>query len=283
MAKGKRAKVNISSAVKRNAKSVSVDSLQVQGVKKINVIGLSKINKLISDAVDKTLEKYQQDWSDEQAQEIKRGAQAEFMDLLELHQKTKDEKAQIEAQKDLLDEEVQKLRDMIATGASALEEERQREFDRTSFTMSQEGLDELQKKIKRIVSGVIDDERRIRVAEEGPGCLPDLKKFEAALHDIVGGVLERERTLAAEREKAASSENVQLLERRLAKLQQSLDKSEDALRKMAKMKNIDEGTASIYGDIQGLSLEEAQYERKKEMLKFIFEDNLKLQKEKAAS
>ena len=69
---------------------------------------------------------------------------------------------------------------------------------------------------------------------------------------------------------------IENLERRVHKLSTSLGLTEKELKKVAAMKNIDLGVASIYGSIQGLSVEEDNYEQKKEMLKNIFEANLAL-------
>ena len=68
-----------------------------------------------------------------------------------------------------------------------------------------------------------------------------------------------------------------LLERRIDKLNKALADTEGALRRLAQMKAIDGGIASIYDSVQGLSLDEANYERKKELLAVVFLENLTIQ------
>ena len=67
------------------------------------------------------------------------------------------------------------------------------------------------------------------------------------------------------------------LERRVAKLTKSLDTTEAELKRVAAMKNIDTGVASIYRTVQGLSGDDDDFEQKSAMLANIFEANLALQ------
>lgn len=92
-------------------------------------------------------------------------------------------------------------------------------------------------------------------------------------------------TLAEEAVQAARSESpsgreekVDLLERRVAKLKDLLDTTEAELVRIARMKGVETGVASIYRSVQGLSLGENNYGRKKEMLTLLFEANVELRK-----
>jgi len=75
---------------------------------------------------------------------------------------------------------------------------------------------------------------------------------------------------------ADKARQIELLERRIAKLTDLLGITEEELKRVAAMKGIDLGLASIYRTVQGLSLEAAQYERKREMMRTIFETNFHL-------
>jgi len=94
--------------------------------------------------------------------------------------------------------------------------------------------------------------------------------------------------LAAWRETSAagrmidSQKQISQLERRVAKLTESLGLTEAELKRIAKLKNIDLGVASLYRTVQGLSVEEAGAEQKKEMLKNIFDANMTLRGQLAA-
>jgi len=81
---------------------------------------------------------------------------------------------------------------------------------------------------------------------------------------------------------AASGEDrlnqIELLERRITKLTHILGITEEELRRVAALKGIDLGVASIYREVQGLSAEAENAERKREMMKTIFEANFALKK-----
>lgn len=66
------------------------------------------------------------------------------------------------------------------------------------------------------------------------------------------------------------------LERRIAKLTHILGVTEDELRRVAAMKGIDLGIASIYSTVQGLATDVQNYEKRREMMKVIFEANFEL-------
>jgi hypothetical protein len=72
---------------------------------------------------------------------------------------------------------------------------------------------------------------------------------------------------------------IEQLERRVNKLTSSLGRTEEELKRVAAMKDIDVGVASIYRTVQGLSSADDQFEAKKEMLKNIFEANVALRAE----
>jgi hypothetical protein len=75
---------------------------------------------------------------------------------------------------------------------------------------------------------------------------------------------------------SAHLRQIDLLERRIAKLTAQLAEAESALQKIAKMKGIDLGIASIYRTVQGLSEEEDAFALKQELMQKIFEANYEL-------
>ncbi len=77
----------------------------------------------------------------------------------------------------------------------------------------------------------------------------------------------------------AHDERIEMLERRIAKLNKSLESAEKLIQKLYKVKEIDPGIASLYRGVQGLELNEEDFELKKEMLKGIFEANVTLRKD----
>lgn len=71
---------------------------------------------------------------------------------------------------------------------------------------------------------------------------------------------------------------IDLMERRIHKLTATLDRTEKALQHVIHTRQLDEaGIASIYREVQGLSVLDEQLQAKREMLKAIFDANVELQ------
>ena len=89
--------------------------------------------------------------------------------------------------------------------------------------------------------------------------------------------------LAQERQQAYATEDsaerqayIDKLERRISKLNDQLGLTEEELRRVMLMKNIDPGLSSIYRTVQGLDSGAANADVKKEMMKQIFEANVEM-------
>ncbi|MEM7308058.1 MAG: hypothetical protein AAF682_15370 [Planctomycetota bacterium] len=90
----------------------------------------------------------------------------------------------------------------------------------------------------------------------------------------------RDGTLA--QELAESRRLVDNLERRVVKLSDLLDVTESELKRVASMKNVDTGIASIYRSVQGIGSDDENADVKRELMKSIFEANLALQGRQAS-
>jgi predicted nucleic acid-binding Zn-ribbon protein len=94
--------------------------------------------------------------------------------------------------------------------------------------------------------------------------------------------LQAERDKVIEAQMAEHRKEVEKFERRISKLNESLELTEEELQRIAKAKGIEHGVASIYRTVQGLSGDENNLEARMEMMSSIFEANLALQKGTAA-
>ena len=74
---------------------------------------------------------------------------------------------------------------------------------------------------------------------------------------------------------------VDVLERRVAKLNASLDATEKALKLMASKKDVDPGIASLFRTVQGLAVDAPLFEQKQMILESIFLANVELQAQHA--
>lgn len=86
------------------------------------------------------------------------------------------------------------------------------------------------------------------------------------------------RELAIEQALAAERGKADLLERRVAKMRSELATMERAMAALERRAALDDGVASVYKDVQGLSDVEPEREVKKALMHQIFEANLALQR-----
>ncbi len=122
-------------------------------------------------------------------------------------------------------------------------------------------------------------------AEQREPTLPQLR-FDALDKDTIATAIAKIADAKATDAKARASgaevseaqRTIDMLERRISKLTHALGVTEEELQRIAAMKGVDLGVASIYRNVQGLSDESADKERKKEMMKTIFQANFELKK-----
>lgn len=128
-------------------------------------------------------------------------------------------------------------------------------------------LEEIGKQLERMLSNKVE-----AIFESMGQALPDFGGRRQEVLALAVKKMEAEhRNLQEEH-----SKQVELLERRLAKLSDTLETTEGELQRAALRANIDSGVASVYRTVQGLSDVEDDSELKQEMMVKIFEANLEL-------
>jgi hypothetical protein len=100
--------------------------------------------------------------------------------------------------------------------------------------------------------------------------------------ELVMNVVTGERQAAEEARRALKDREVDNLQRRIKKLNDSLAQTEQRLQQVAAMKSVDGGISSVYREVQGVDLGDQQAGKKKELMAEIFKANLKLQKKPGA-
>lgn len=130
-------------------------------------------------------------------------------------------------------------------------------------------------------TGQVEDEQlATRIAEIFAS--GDESTIREKITELALGSMQGQRDKSIDAQMSEHREQVDSFERRIAKLTNSLELTEEELKKMAKAKNIDLGVGSIYRSVQGLSGDDNDYETKKELMSSIFAANLELQKGKPA-
>lgn len=119
--------------------------------------------------------------------------------------------------------------------------------------------------------GVLLEDRLLRLG----GALA----LRADLRERLIGLALQRLTSASEVPTASGEElrSLDVLQRRTAKLERSLQEARSALAYVSGMQHVDAGIASIYRAVQGLSLEDPQRDSKRAALESLFHANLTLQ------
>lgn len=106
---------------------------------------------------------------------------------------------------------------------------------------------------------------------------PELEALREAVTQAALQGVHGERAKALQTKLGEHDSEVDNYKRRISKLTESLSRTEAEIARLAGMKDVETGVASIYRTVQGLSHEDENAESKKEMMMAIFEANLSLQ------
>lgn len=245
-------------AVRKLALNTSVDQLKKSGVKKVNVLGIDRIVSLIDEAVNRSLRHHL--IASERAEVID-ATKEEFLKLLKSNKDLERSREELAREKDQAAAEADVLRRELQSLSSKLEErlERAEAEQRARY----EGEDqEIGQAISVLFDELGDDQ-------------PDMRRQVEAL---VRGLVNREREAARREIESARSREFDNMQRRIRKLQHSLDVTEKKLTEVSKMKDVEHGIASLYREVQGLSSDAGGYEKKKGLMDDIFKANLALQR-----
>lgn len=117
-------------------------------------------------------------------------------------------------------------------------------------------------------------DRELFQKNDGGEWIPHLESLEREVREVLT-------KLVAEAKAAAGAEGggekVEFLEKRIGKLNEALAVAEANLAKLARLKGIDPGIASLVDGIEGLNSDDPNFARKSELLTQVFNENLELQ------
>ncbi len=250
---------NLRDVVMKLAYSTSVDQLKKQGVRKVNVLGMDRIALLIQEAVKRSL-RYKLLALDRD--EIAHATKEEFLRLLKSNEDLEKQHDELRALKEQAEAQVDQLRRELAEQQKLLDQ--RLASAATDQARRYEGEDrDIASQITDLVQGLRDSGQ----TEEVP----------ARLLELVMGFIRDERRQTIEAREAVRDREVDLLRRRIEKLNDSLAETEHRLSEVSAIKNLDTGISSRYREVQGLDSHDEEFEAKNELMTSIFEANLRLQ------
>lgn len=248
-------------AVRDMAYRTSIDQLKKRGVTQVNMVSMDRIVALIDEAVHRAVRHH---LIGSERERVIDATKEEFLRLMRSNEALENEANELRKLQQRAQDELDMLR---------------RELGQAQQTLSAKLADAAFPAQARIEGENAALAQRFReafaVVKAGGGSVDQLAEAALALL-LEFADKERKATIAAT--EAARDREIDLLQRRIAKLTTSLEESEKRMAQLAALKNIDPGISSIYRDVQGLDASDALYERKSALMADIFKANLALQK-----
>lgn len=254
---------SLKQAVRQMAFRTSVDDLKKKGVHQVNVLGIDRIIQLIDEAVHRSLKSRLVGLEREAVADA---TKSEFLRLLRSKEDLEREKSELERLKERAEDEVDVLRRELEQQQQALQ-----------LRLDEGGL-QLHTRYEGENAAIAAKINEVLKAAVSGGAGKSLSSLQEAVFALVMDVVTDERKSAEAARAALRDREVEVLQRRITKLNESLQHTEQRFREVAAMKSIDDGISSVYREVQGLRSDDAGSKRKKDLMAEIFKANLKLQK-----
>jgi exonuclease VII large subunit len=244
---------------------VSVDKLKKDGVRSVTVLDWSRIDQLIAKAVDEALKKRGVELPPDALASVNQQAREAFARLLEQRDQWRDSAQTLEQQKNELEANLNRLVTELDTARSQLDREKTHRVTDADVAVSRARMDSFALRLK---DGLVD------LFKGSPaGASPELARAAAELAEHL---LADEKARALADAKRDQDARIDLLERRIAKLNGMLENSDRLVERLKAAKTIDPGIESEFREVQGLSVADSNAGAKRGLLEQIFKLNVEL-------
>jgi hypothetical protein len=247
----------LSEAVREFGAPTTPKQLENRGVRRLRHVSLTQVSELIEKAVNRTIMERTIGGLTADLGSVADRAQEGLLGLLKGVEEVAASRGEIERNRGEIMSELAEMRRERAAAAEM------------------PAADPNDPTVKKLISAI-----RESFAKLGPKT-PEAMEVERELSERGIILLEEMRRRASAFQIRQRDDHVDRLERRVAKLMSSLEATEDALKRLASMKEMDPGIASIYNAVQGLNPDATNLALKKELMGLIFKANLDLQKKNA--
>lgn len=253
-------RMDVGAAIRSKAKTVRASDLAARH-DKVRVLNMATIKALIQEAVEEAAAHLTRALGDAERKRLLEEAEEGFKERLkafELDKKSAEEKARV-------------LQNDLNAAKELLEQERKRSIAADQFTVSEAGLAEIDVRMAKII------ERSVSRGEAGPD-------LELKLREMIAHILDSEREKMREKELAAHNDKIALLEKKVARLANSLDETEkerDEARQIAEaMEKHGISAAEVKNKYKiGIDANDANRERKLALMRELMEQNRELRKQ----
>ncbi|MBK6940389.1 MAG: hypothetical protein IPH13_09330 [Planctomycetes bacterium] len=244
---------------------VSVDKLKKDGVRSVTVLDWSRIDQLIAKAVDEALKKRGVELPADALQSVNQQAREAFARLLEQRDLWRDSAQTLEQQKNELEANLNRLVVELDTARSQLTREKSHRVTVADVAVGRAQMDSFALRLK---DGLVE-----LFKGSSADASPELARAAAELAEHLLAD-EKARALAAAKQEQDA--RIDLLERRIAKLNGMLASSDQLVERLKAAKSLDPGIESEFREVQGLNTADANAGAKRGLLEQIFKLNVEL-------
>lgn len=254
---GNDGRMDIGASIRNRAKSIRASELAARH-DRVRVLNMGTIKQLITEAVEEASAHLTRSLGEQDRKRLLEEAEENFKERLKM----------FEAEKLSAEMKAKRLQEQLQTMQTALEGERKRTIAADQFTVSAEGLDEIEAKFKRLLDHSIAEGRVVPSLEE------ELRK-------VIATVFDAERQRIREQELQAQNEKIALLENKIKRLAGSLEDTErqrDEMQEWAQMLEASGGGALRNVFTPGLKDGDPNKKRKLALMKEILDINREMRK-----
>jgi predicted RNase H-like nuclease (RuvC/YqgF family) len=253
----------------------TLDQLTSQGRTTVSLLSKARMGELIDRAIRDLVEHYRDEARNRKTrpeEPLEKSAYESLQELIKEVESANQAKAELEGSRQSLLSELGELRDALAREKRRAEEEHEDALDRSPFL----GVADFDRHLAAVITRVCEAQIPPPDVEKPPGFLKEWGQIEKLVRQSVLAVVKEERA----RYRAPARDNKELwkMERRVEKLYTELDALEHAIKLISNSKV--PNNAAVQNALRelGILVEDKNYEKKKEMLKFVLDTNQQIRK-----
>jgi AcrR family transcriptional regulator len=249
---GKDGRMDIGASIRSHAKTVKASDLASRH-ERVRVLNMATIKSLIQEAVEEAASHLTRSLGEAERKRLLEEAEEGFQERLKSFQ----------AEKQSAEERNKRLNEQLEAARRLLDDERKRTIKADQFTVSDEGLGEIEDRFKRLLDRTL-----------ASGGVP--ADVEEELRKLISRILDSEREKIREKELEAQNAKIELLERKISRLAGSLEESEkqrDDAQKFAAFLESQGGGALRNVYEAGIKGEDPNKEKKLALMKKILDEN----------
>ena len=262
--------IDVRRALLQSSSRVQVAQLAKQGKKTISLLSKERMADLIDQALRTLVARYRS----AAGPDLPAAKDPGVRELVQQFKASEQARTDLEVSRQVIHDELDVLRKQIAQEKALAEGRLEAEVDRAQLL----GSPEFDRHLKSIIARVFENRRTSLAPTVAPEALKELDALHPPVQDLVLRVVREEREKHRART-GGGSKQLSMLEKRIEKLYTQLAALENALQMISTSKLVNNQQLQHALRQLGLLNEDKYYEKKREMLKIVLDNNKVIRKD----